>query len=377
MANIFRSTRQIVQEMCDEYKAITGVTKTPDQKDDTDVIKFWTDAAAISSFYSSSQNILNDFFPQTASTEALKRHLTSRGLEPQIQPQKSTGQITITGTDGTTIPIGAQVSRASDGELYTCIQAGIIGGGLVTLFFESIESGNLLNIDADAQPFTLVTSIAGANTNCISASKFLDGRDLETDAEMLSRIEDLDRDDDTGGNYVAYERFAKAASSEVISATVLRYVRGIDTVDVIITSGTSDIEAAVESGQVVTRLPSVALIAEVQAYIELQNPITDDVLVKSPTEQNFDVTVRFTLLDDNLINRAYAEDQMLKTVKTFVYQAKSGATISPTDLERLIDKRIGDLIKERSVDNFNGGISKFVVPNDKILTPNTITFLSI
>lgn len=377
MSNIFKSTRQIVQEMCDEYKAITGITKTPDQKDDTDVIKFYTDAAAISSLYSTSQNILNDFFPQTASEEALKRHLQSRGLVPQIQPQTSKGQITITGTDGTTIPLGTQVSRTSDGELYSCIQAGIIGASSVTLFFESVNKGNTLNIDATAQPFSLVTSISGALVPCVSASKFLDGRDLETPEEMLARIETHDRDDDTGGNAVAYERFAKEASNEVISATVLRLVRGIDTVDVIITSGTSDISAAVEAGQIVTRLPSVALIDTVQAYIEIQNPVTDDVLVKAPTEQNFDVTVRYTLLDDNLINRSYAEDQMLKTIKTFIYQAKSGSQISPTDLERLIDKRIGDLIKERFVDNFAGIVSKFQVPTDKILTPNVITFLGI
>ena len=378
MANIFKSTRQIVQEMCDEYKAITGITKTPDMIDDTDVIKFYTDAAAISSFYSSSQNILNDFFPQTASTEALKRHLQARSLTPQIQPQTSKGQITFTGTVGLTIGLGTQVARASDGELYTCIQAGIIGaGGSITLFFESIKTGNVLNIDESGQPFTLVTAIAGVDTNCVSASKFLDGRDLETDEEMLARIETHDRDDDTGGNAVAYERFAKEASNEVISATVLRYVRGIDTVDVIITSGTSDIEAAVEAGQVVTRLPSLALIATVQSYIETQNPITDDVLVKAPTEQNFNVTVRYILIDDNPINRSYAEDQMNKVIKTFIYQAKSGSDIHPTDLERLIDKRIGDLIKERSVDNFNGAISKFTVPNDKILTPNTITYFSI
>lgn len=375
MAEIFKSTRQIAQEMCDDYKAITGITKTPDQIDDTDVIKFLTDAAAISSFYSSAQNILNDFFPQTASEEALRRHLNSRGLPPQIQPQTSKGQLTITGTAGSVIGLGTQAARASDGKVYSAIQAGIIGvGGTIVLFFESLETGNVLNIDSDNQPFTITTPIAGVLPASTSFSKFLDGRDLETPEEMLARIEIQDRDDDTGGNYVAYSRFAKEASNEVVTATVIRYARGIDTVDVIITSGTSDISAAVEAEQPVTRLPSGALIAIVQSYIELQNPITDDVLVRAPTEQNFDVTVNYTLLNDTLINRSYAESEMNKVVKTFIYSAKSGDVISPTDLERLIDKRIGDLIKERNVENFAGAVSKFTVPNDKILTPNIITY---
>ena len=41
MANLFKPTKTIVQEMCDKYKSITGITKNPDQTDDTDVIKFY------------------------------------------------------------------------------------------------------------------------------------------------------------------------------------------------------------------------------------------------------------------------------------------------------------------------------------------------
>lgn len=375
MANVYKSVRTVVQEMCDDFKAITGVTLTPDMKDNTHVIKFYSFAGALSAKYSESQRTLNDIFPQTASEEGLLKHLSTRSLPTRIQPQKSNGQITFTLTGAATVSAGTQVRRKSNGDLYEVITGGSLGGaGDLTLFCNSVETGNDQNIDADdGEPFELVTAIANVNTDCESASKFLDGRDLETVEEMVLRILEHDRDDNTGGNAAAYEAWAKEASAEVVTAKCIRLVRGPDTVDILITSGTTDIEAAVENGDVVSRLPSAPLIATVQAYIEALNPVTDDVLVVAPTEQNFNATIKYTPYEDTVANRSYLDDVILKVAKTYIYSAKPGDILKPTELERLIDQKIGDQLDERQVSNFNGGTTFFVVPNDKILTPNVIT----
>lgn len=374
MAQIYKSVRQIVQEMCDEWKAITGATLTPDMIDDTNVIKFYAFAGALAAKYAENQRTLNDFFPQSASEQALEQHLAARSMTPRIQPQSSNGQITFTLTGAATIPIDTQVKRKSDGTLYKAIETKALGAaGSLTVFFTSLNTGNTSNIDATNEPFELVTPIANVNTACVSATKFLDGRDLETPEEMAARILEHDQDDNSGGNAVAYETWAKEASAEVVTAKCLRLVRGADTVDVVITSGTTDIEAAVENDQPVSRLPSTALINTVQAYIIQLNPVTDDVLVRAPTEQNFDCTIKYSLYDETLANRNYVDGIIDKVAKTFIYSARPGDVLSPTTLERLIDQRIGDLIKEREVENFNGLTTFFVVPNDKILTPNTIT----
>lgn len=375
MAKVFRSTREIVQEMCDDFKSLTGITLTPDMRKDTNVIKFWTDAGPLSSLYAEIQRTANDIHPQNASEQGLKNHLRARSMPGQIGASSARGQIKLTLTGAATIQIGAQAKRKSDGALYKAIQTGsLAAAGDLTLFFESLETGNKQNIDAIDQPFELVTAITNVNKSCVSVSKFLDGRDLETPAEMASRVIEHDRDDNTGGNSAAYEAWARAASSEVVTARSLRLVRGPDTVDVVITSGTTNIEAAVESGTAVSRLPSAALVATVKAYIDTKNPTTDDVLVKAPVELNFDTTVNFSLYNESVANRQFVESEIRKVWKTYVYLARPADVLSPTDLERAIDRRSGDLIKERNVANFAGAVSKYVVPDDKILVPNAITF---
>lgn len=375
MANVFKATRQIVEEMCADFKVLTGITLTPDQIDDSNVIKFWTDAGAISSFYSELQRSVNDFFPVSASEEGLEKHLSTRSLAARIQPQKSHGQIEFTTTDSATTTSGVtQVKRRSDGAIFQAIESvARVGAGSLVAFFESIETGNAQNLDDTNQPFDLITPITNVQTACVNSSQFLDGRDLETPAEMLVRIQTHDQDDNTGGNAVAYETWAFEASAEVVTARVLRLVRGPDTVDTVITSGTSDIEAAVEAGQPVTRIPSVALIAAVQAYIVARNPVTDDHLTRAPAELSFDSTVKYTLFDETAANRAFVDSVIEKVWKTYVYQARSTDRLSPTDLERLIDKRIGDQIKEREVEDFHMSHTYYDVPNDKILTPGTLT----
>lgn len=375
MANVYRSTEQIVQDFCDDFKAITGITLTPSMKNDTNVIKFWTWAGAISASYAEKQRTVNDINAQTASEEELERKLAARTMPPRIQPQSSNGQIQFTLTGAAPIPINTQVRRKATGDLYQTIEAGVLASaGSLVLYCSSIDTGNDQNISADSgEPFELVSAIVGVNTACVSASKFLDGRDLETPAEMAARVLEHDQDDNSGGNATAYETWAYASSGEVVTAKCLRLVRGADTVNIVITSGTTDISAAVEAGQTVSRLPSAPLIATVLAYIQARNPVTDDVLVLGPTEQALNVTLNYSLYDESASNRSYVDDIITKVIKTYLYQAKSADVLTPSAIERLVDQRIGDLVKERTCSNLNGGTSYYVVANDKIITPGTIT----
>lgn len=377
MANVYKATADIVQGMLDDYKAITGISLNPNMIDDSTVVKIFTVAGGLSSFYSELQRTADDFFPITASTEGLRKHLADRSLVSQLQASKSHGQIQFSGSAaGIAVGLGVQVKRFSDGALFVTIQSGVTDStNTVSLFVESLDTGNIQNMDILGQPFTLVTPVAGISSNCTNISKFLDGRDLETNIEMLARILIHDQDENSGGNDVAYEKFAKDASNEVVTAKALRRVRGPDTVDVVITSGTSDISAAVEADQAVTRIPSTALISLVQAYVASLNPVTDDVLVKAPLEVPFNVTFRYKLFTENLSNRTYVNGIITKVIKTYVYSARPQDVLSPTDIERLVDQRIGDQLKERICDNFSGLISNFTVPSDSIMTPNLISLL--
>jgi uncharacterized phage protein gp47/JayE len=374
MANVFRATRDIVQDMCADFKSITGITLTPDQLDDSNVIKFFAYAGSISSLYSELQRTVNDIFPSTATSEGLIKHLSTRSLPTQIRPQKSHGQIRFQGTPGTVVGLGVQVKRASDAALFQTIQSGTIDSiGFVTLYVESVSTGNIQNMDSIGNPFTLATPVSGLQSACTNVTNFLDGRDLETDSQMLQRIISHDQDDNSGGNAVAYEAWAQAGSNEVVTAKTIRLPRGPDTVDTYITSGTTDIQAAVEGGQPVTRQPSSALLAQVQAYITSLNPITDDHLTKAPVEIPLDVVFRFRLYNESVANRSYVGGIIAKIIKTYIYQARPLDVLSPSAIERLVDQRVGDQIAERYCDNLSGTASFYTVPSINILTPGTIT----
>ena len=375
MASVFKATADIVQEMCDDFKSLTGVTLDPTDYDDTRVMKFWTDAGALSSMYSQAQRVVNDFFPVSASTDGLISHLNARSMPLQIQPQSSHGQILLTGNaSGIIIPVGTQVKRVSDGAVFNCIQAGTTDSTFTaTLFFESVATGNAQNLDSISQPFTLTTAIAGLQSACTNASLFLDGRDLEVDADMVTRIQAHDQDDNSGGNAAAYEAWALAASNQVVTSKCIRLARGPDTVDTYITAGTSDIAAAVQSGQPVTRLPSADLLALVQAYILTLNPVTDVHLTHAPIELPIDITFQYSLVTETAPNRSYVNGIITKVIQIYIYQARPLDVLSPTAIERLVDQAIGDQIVERNCGNLNGASTHFTVPSINIMTPRLIT----
>jgi uncharacterized phage protein gp47/JayE len=379
MANVFVATSDIVQEMVDDYKSITGITLDPNNFDDSYVAKFWAEAGAVSSMYAQVQRVLNDFFPATASTEALVQHLSTRAMPGQIQPQPSSGQIKLTGNAaGIAVAAGTQVKRVSDGAVFTAIQDGVTGSDFtVILFFQSASTGNVQNLDSYNQPFTLTTAIAGMKTACVNSSLFLDGRDLETDAEMRARIQAHDQDDNSGGNQTAYETWATIASNQVVTAKTIRLPRGADTVDTYITAGTSDIAAAVQAGQPVTRLPSADLLATVQAYILARNPVTDDHLTKAPIEIPFDVNFAYDLFTETASNRTYVNGIITKVIQTYIYQARPLDVITSTAIERLVDQAIGDQISERHCADLGGSVGHYQVPAINILTPRTITLLTL
>lgn len=376
MASYFQKTADIVQEMCDDFQSITGITLNPNDVTDERVAKFYPIAGALSTFRALLQQNYDNIFPQSSDEESLEKDLEAKQLPPRSQPQKSDGTIRLNGIDASILIAGAQIKRVSDGALYVTQADATIGSmtsGLVDVLVQSSDTGNDKNLDMLNQAFTLITQTTGFDSPCTNVSLLLDGRDLETADEMLVRIETHDRDENSGGNLAAYEAWTFAASPEVVSAKAIKRPRGASTVNVVITSGTTDIAAAVNSGEPVVRVPSSTLIATVQAYIDNLNPVTDDCLVLGPTESPFDVTMSYVLYSDSPANRSSAEQQLLKIIQIFIYSAQSTQVISPTDLERAIDVFMSDLLKERTVSNFAGSVSSYTLPNDTVLTPGTIT----
>jgi hypothetical protein len=377
MSDVFMTPNEVTQDMLDDYKAITGVELQITDLGREEVVKIRNYALQFSAARAEMQRISDDTWPQSATVEGRERHLRARQLDPRFQPQKSNGVATFEILAvPVEIPLGTRFTKDLDGKIYQTTTAfstsdpGLIG--TINLNAESVNTGQDKNIEADSGvAFSLATAVDNVASAVVSATQFRDGRNIETPEEMLDRIETFDRRRDTGGNLVAYERFAREASAQVTSSKGIDEPRGPNTVDVVITSGTTDIRQAVENGEAITRLPSAALVAEVQAYVEDQNPVTDDVDIISPTETSFDITFKFEMINESL--RSATETEIRKEIEIFIYNARPTEVIEPTELERLIDSRVGHLIRARRVENFSGATPGFTVPNSELLVPGTLT----
>lgn len=364
-----RTTEQIVADMLIDYKEIAGVELSSSDLKRDEVISLYPHAGAIASIEAKIEGIEDNFHPSSSDDDGLEKHLASRQLPTRRQPSKSQGRIKFTGTNNSLIGIGAVARRNLDGKLYVSIQEGIIVSGIIVNTFESGQTGQEYNIDPIGEEFTLVNPIAGVDNACLSDSQFLNGRDLETPGEMLQRIQEKDRRINTGGNLTAYEAYAKEASALVVTATAIKHPRGESTVNTVITSGTTDIDKAVEDGTNVLRIPSPELIATVQAYIVINCPTTDDHLTIAPVEEIFNTSITLVLHDESL--RPQVVSSITKLWKIFVYKAKAGQTIYPTQLEQVIDSKLKHLIKYRRVQDFSIDHS-YKIPEAKILNPNIL-----
>lgn len=372
----FKSPTDVLNDMIADYQALTGETLDPSDNSREEIIKMKTYAGAISGMYSALQRVEDDVFPESASEQGLEMHLQAKQLPPRIQPTASNGVILHTGTPGTVIPANTQVKHNLTGRIYVSTASATLDGtGNAQVSYESLVAGQASNIAASGEAFTMVNTITGATAAVSSVTPFSDGRDLETPAEMLARIEAANRFDDTGGNLPAYERLAQAASPLVVSAKAIKNPRGFGTVNTVITSGTTDIEGAVDAGQAVTRIPSTDLINTVQASVIAKNPTTDDHLTVAPTETTFDVTVTYALYDETL--RTSVNDAITKVVKVFIYTAAPGDILNPAQLERAIDLKVGHLISYRRVNNFGGASPLYTVPSSQLIAPGTITLLGL
>lgn len=365
-----RTTTEILEEMLVDLKELTGVELTPNDLHRDEVVSLYPIAGALSAIESKIDMVNDNFHPGTADEDGLEKHLDSHQLPKRRLPQKSQGRISLTGTDLTTVPRDTLVRRKLNGHIFISIQDGIIASGSVTNTFESLQSGQEFNIDSIGEEFELVNAIPGVDASCLSTTPFLNGRDLETPGEMLQRIQDKIRRTDTGGNLPAYERFAKEASPLVVTATAIKHPRGVSTVDTVITSGTTDIDKAVDEDQPVLRIPSPELIAVVQQYVDIKKPTTDDHETVSPSVEEFDTNIILAVHDESLRPRVEAE--ITKIWKKFVYKVKPQQRIYPTDLEKLIDAKLGHLIKFRRVEDFTED-HYYDAPPSSVLNPNTLT----
>lgn len=234
-------------------------------------------AAAIEGLYQHQQWITRQILPDTADPDFLERWASLYGLA-RLPAAAATGTIAFSGTVAAAIPVGTE-ARTAAGIAYQTTAAGAIGGGgTATVAAQAVAAGAAGNAAA-----TTVLSLTSAPAGVQSAAEsgaMTGGSDAESDLELLTRLLARIQAPPHGGAKHDYIAWALAVPG-VAAAYCYPQRRGIGTVDVVI---------AADGG-----LPSVELVAAVQAVIDEARPVTADALVLGPTAVPVAVTGTLTL----------------------------------------------------------------------------------
>lgn len=292
MAIDFKTPSEIYTEYSTRLKGLKPQVNT-DQTDSDWYVRGKVLTGFGSGIYADQRLVANDAFPQRARHDAVGRHLEMWLNDTFRSPQPSVGLALTTGATGSAIAVGMQYVYGPNGNAYQATSGVNFGAATAVLVpVQSVSTGQAQNLLSGA-PLTISPSPpAGVNPIAMASGDIADGRDSEQDSEAAARVLAFIRSPIAGGTASDYRNWAVAADPSVVAATVLRYVNGFGSLAVVVTAGTTDIDGALDAGQSVTQIPTPALIATVQAYIEALRPVNDCVQVVGPSSLAINVTAR-------------------------------------------------------------------------------------
>lgn len=292
MAN-FPKPSDIEQQYLQYLKSLKPSINTNDPNSDF-VIRGKAIAGLLSGLYGDQQKVNNDTYIQSARPEALLLRGDDLAIPKQPATAAQSPQIRFTGTNGAIVPIGLSLMYVPTGVLYQTTTTGTITGGFVDLEVEALQTGQIGNVSAP-DDLQVVSPPVGVDSTASVIESLADGSDIESDDSYRQRLLSRYQNPPAGGNEVDYPNFAFQADPSVRTAFIRRFGRGLGTVDIYITSGTTDIDTAVTQGLSIVRIPSGLVLTAVQDFYDSHVPLTDCAQVYAPTEVMVDATVKVEL----------------------------------------------------------------------------------
>lgn len=201
--------------------------------------------------------------------------------QPRMVAQSAAGTVRFTGTVGTVIPLGTRLTTTTAS--YATDEAATIGGsGTIDVAATAEATGSAGNVSV-----ITAAQLSGAPSGVATGSvvSMTGGADKETIAALLSRLLAVMSQPAQGGNANDYRVWAREVPG-VRRAFVFPLRRGLGTVDLV---------PMPEAG-----LPSPALLAAVQDYIDDRKPVgmgIDGFLAVAPTPVNVPITGTLVLND--------------------------------------------------------------------------------
>ncbi|PTQ91281.1 baseplate J/gp47 family protein [Agitococcus lubricus] len=251
------------------------------QDDDDEMVRAHGVAAVVEGAYQHQQWIIRQLFAQTAEKEFLDYLAAKVGITRK-QAVAATGSIKISGTEGASLSIGANIVRNAYTWITTSLGT-IDDTGFATVNVIALTTGTAGNLSENT-PVTLASAPIGIQSQALALT-MSGGSEQESDDDLRARVLFAQQNPEGNGTKADYVRWAMAIEG-VSSVYVFSRRRGLGTVDLCI--GTA------------TGLPSPTLIADVQAEINLRQSEPADCLVYAPQFKFVNMGILVELSGTNL-----------------------------------------------------------------------------
>jgi uncharacterized phage protein gp47/JayE len=307
--------------------------------------------------YMEMDNVLNLGFADTTYGEYLDRRAAEQGLTRKAAVA-ATGEVTVTGPEGTLIPAGTVFATSGDSPIYfeATIDA-TISGGSANISIQAQYPGAAGNVDAGK-----ITVMVGELADVISVTNdepTSGGIDEESDDELLARYIEKVSTPITSGNKYQYEQWAKSITG-VSDAKCYPLWNGPGTVKVVLVDEEK-------------RSPSQSIIDAVTNYIESQRPIGASVTVVGVTEVPIDISADLTLQAGVSIDdvKTQITNNLTSYFKTVAFADDSVDTVAANDGVVRYSKIANAIYDASGVIDYanlrvNGGAANIVLNDDEV-----------
>ncbi len=397
----FPTPADIAQEYLNNLATLKPGEVDIDSEDNDWFIRAQVTGGVVSGAYNDLQLLEDDIFPQSARHDAIGRHLFTYFPPPNntFKPATSArGPVKVSGTPGTQIPVSMILTFPSNGNQYQPSSQTTLDAATGLIDVVSTAQGQSQNLGEGAT-LTISNPPAGLDsTGQVFGAPLSDGSNAETDDAAAARVLARLQSPPAGGNEADYKNYALAVPG-VTDANVIRFIYGLGTVGVMITAGTTDIDAAINAGQPIIRTPSQTLLDEVLAALIAQVPETDCAYTIPPSEVAIDVKVEvaFTIGDQDTVPAGQTLTQgqlVIREVQRAVYKTPPGGRkfgsqgyVVASDIEETLDNNLGNtpysqgqfaqILSDRQVEALTAtGFNRLILPF-QLAKPGTITLESL
>lgn len=265
--------------------------------------------------------ILKQLFPDTAEKQFLERQASIQGIYRRAA-SKATGTLTVSYTEGATLPIGT-IFMADDQTRYETTAEPEVGSYTVPV--QCLETGTIGNREA-GQTYTLVSPVVGVDSEAVG-SEMAGGAEAESDESLRKRLLFRLQNPPRGGAKEDYIAWAEEVPG-VTRAWCFPKEQGIGTVVVRFAT-----DGMTEDG-----IPTSGMVQIVSDYIAEVAPVTATPYVVAPVAKP--VTFRIKdLIPDSESVRAQVEAE-LKSL--FIKEAHPGEALKLTHIQQAISSAAGE-----------------------------------